>query len=82
MSDNLDDSPNHVDITPAGSAVRIFKNIAPVDEEARAAEAAEFIAYDEFINRKPELIASATEKLTKLGLTNDEIMAMLGFYTA
>jgi hypothetical protein len=78
----LDDDARFADITPDGSVARIFKNVEPVDEELRAKENAAFSAYEDFVLRKPKLMDSGIEKLIKLGLTKDEVMALLGMYTA
>jgi hypothetical protein len=82
MTISLDDHEDYVDITPDGSVTRIFKNVNPVEDDVRSKEAADFLAYEDFILRKPKLMDSGIEKLIKLGLTKDEVMALLGTYSA
>lgn len=78
MTNSLDNNPNFVDVTPDGSSTRIFKNVSSVEPVIDK----EFLAYEDFITRKPALIESGIEKLVELGLTKDEVMALLGTYSA
>ena len=68
-----------VDITPEDSVVPIFLIPFTEEQELEIKESVNnFVGPNELLEQKTILFESATEKLKKLGLTIDEIQAVIG----